>query len=45
MMFGNQFCQACANAHNAINGRYCRIINDYVEYKTEPPCNFLKEKL
>lgn len=38
-MFGNNYCKICANAHDAINGRFCRVINDYVEYKTEPPCD------
>lgn len=44
-MFGNDLCKTCANAHNAINGRYCRLMNDYVEYKPNPPCNgnYIKE--
>ena len=44
-MFGNNYCRTCANAHNAINGRYCRLIKDYVEYKPNPPCNnnYIKE--
>ena len=28
----------CETAFNAINGRFCRKLNSYVEYAKEPPC-------
>ena len=37
-MFGNEKCRKCIDAHNAINGRWCKVIKDYVEYASSPPC-------
>ena len=34
----NQVCMQCETAYNAINGRFCRKLNGYVEYAKEPPC-------
>lgn len=31
-------CKSCANAHNGINGRYCKLFNKYVEYIHSPIC-------
>lgn len=38
-------CAACPQAHNSINGRYCRIIKRYVEYDRVPPCMKSKNKI
>ena len=29
----------CALAHNAINGRYCNPLKQYVEHASVPPCS------
>ena len=34
----NNYCAICANAHNALNGRYCNVLRRYVEYAKVPPC-------
>lgn len=33
-----QRCQSCAQAVNALNGRYCKHLRKLVAYHTEPPC-------
>lgn len=35
----NTVCATCNNAYNGINGRYCRLLNHYVEYDKAPKCN------
>ncbi len=35
----NSQCAACANAHNGINGRYCRKLGRYVEHSGAPRCS------
>lgn len=34
----NETCAVCASAHNSINGRYCHLLQRYVEYAKVPPC-------
>ena len=31
-------CKECESAHNGINGRYCHVLNAYVEQTTEQRC-------
>lgn len=31
-------CTECPRVANSINGRYCTILDIYVEYRTIPPC-------
>lgn len=40
----NQFCMTCTRAYNAINGRYCILLNRYVERTPTPPCSTLKQE-
>ncbi len=35
----NQFCNSCKQAYNAINGRYCILLDRYVERRSIPPCS------
>lgn len=35
----NTFCATCAQSHNALNGRYCRHMRQYVEHAMVPPCS------
>lgn len=35
----NSKCAACPLAYNAINGRYCNQLHQYVEYAKSSPCN------
>lgn len=35
---GKTVCAECPDAHNAVNGRFCRILKAYVEYAKTPPC-------
>ena len=39
----NPKCAVCAQAFNGLNGRYCRVLKQYVEYATEPLCNTKKQ--
>ena len=35
----NEMCAVCAEAHNSLNGRFCRKLGRYVEYeRTSAPC-------
>ncbi len=34
----NLVCAHCDKAHDALNGRYCNILNVYVEYAQQPLC-------
>ncbi len=34
----NSKCQACPLAHNGINGRYCGLLDHYVEQDKKPRC-------
>lgn len=38
------FCADCRHALNALNGRYCAMLNRYVEYATTPPCSTHKKE-
>lgn len=38
------FCADCQYALNALNGRYCAMLNRYVEYATTPPCSTHKKE-
>nr|DAW13525.1 MAG TPA: hypothetical protein [Caudoviricetes sp.] len=31
-------CKFCSNAHNGINGCYCKLFNKYVEHMHSPIC-------
>lgn len=31
-------CRRCPNAHNGVNGRYCKLLRHYVEHSRRPPC-------
>ncbi len=38
----NQFCATCKQSHNALNGRFCTLLNRYVEHANTPPCSIPK---
>lgn len=31
-------CRRCTNAHNGVNGRYCKPLRRYVEHSPRPLC-------
>lgn len=35
----NQTCALCNLSYNALNGRYCKLLNRYVEFDKQPKCN------
>ena len=35
----NPFCLSCRQSYNALNGRYCTLLNRYVEHASVPPCS------
>lgn len=39
----NACCETCPLAHKAINGRYCREHNTYVEHQRTPLCDAQKQ--
>ncbi len=40
----NPFCSSCRRSHNTINGRFCTLLNCYVEHANTPPCSTIKNK-
>lgn len=37
-------CSVCQKAINALNGKFCKQENQYVEYEPVPPCKIKKKE-
>lgn len=40
----NPICCKCNKAYERLNGRFCKVLNRYVEYDKEPSCKPNKQK-